>query len=222
MSIIAAALKHMLASGMPHDAIVAAVADMEAAAAPVLPVRTSGAERQARYRARKASQSVTSDVTSVTVTDQVPPKKETSPTPPKEKTTPSQSETNVSSKTPRAALETVLDADRAGQVIEHRQRIRKPLTIRAAELLAGQFAECPDPNAAADAMVLNGWQGFKPEWMQRQQARGSPQRQPQEKHDPFKALAQDYTDEQDRSTGRDQRHWDDAQGLPVLTIEHHG
>ena len=33
MSVIAAALKHMLASGMPHDAIVQAVADMEAASA---------------------------------------------------------------------------------------------------------------------------------------------------------------------------------------------
>ncbi len=30
MSVIAAALKHMLASGMPHEAIIAAVAEMEA------------------------------------------------------------------------------------------------------------------------------------------------------------------------------------------------
>lgn len=50
--------------------------------------RSTGAERQARYRARKVAGSVTSDVTSVTVTDNtpVPPfsDKEKSPTPPKE------------------------------------------------------------------------------------------------------------------------------------------
>lgn len=177
MTDIAALIADMVKAGVDPDIVgrtAAALAERETVVVTNEPKRSTGAERQARYRARLASQSVTSDVTSVTVTAEVSPKKETSPTPPKEKTTPSQSETNVSSKTPRAALETVLDADRAGQVIEHRQRIRKPLTIRAAELLAGQFAECPDPNAAADAMVLNGWQGFKPEWMQRQQSRGSP------------------------------------------------
>jgi hypothetical protein len=59
VSLIAAALKHMLAAGMPHDAIVAAVADMEAAAGPV---RSKGAARTAAWRERhKASQSVTSD-----------------------------------------------------------------------------------------------------------------------------------------------------------------
>jgi len=46
---IAVALKHMLAAGMPHDAIVAAVAEMEAA----MPRKqTKGAARQQRYRER--------------------------------------------------------------------------------------------------------------------------------------------------------------------------
>lgn len=59
MSTIAVALKHMLAAGMPHDAIVAAVEEMESS---ITPARSKGAERQARYRERhKASQSVTSD-----------------------------------------------------------------------------------------------------------------------------------------------------------------
>lgn len=77
-------------------------------------------------------------------------------------------------RTPRGELGTVLDADRANAVLEHRQRIRKPLTVHAAKLLAGKFARCPDPNAAADAMIANGWQGFEPEWLERQQSRGSP------------------------------------------------
>jgi len=219
MTVIATALRHMLAAGMDHDAIVAAVADMEAS---VPKAASSGAERQARYRARKASQSDGSDVTSVTVTEQVPPKKETSPTPPKEKTTPSQSEPNGSSKTPRQALECVLDAKHASDLLDHRKRIKKPMTLRAAELLAEQLAQWHDPNEAADAMILNGWQGFKPEYLQNQRARGSPGRPPQPKYDPFKALAEELSDGQDRSQGSDRRDWDDAQGVPFLTIEHHG
>jgi hypothetical protein len=220
MSVIATALKHMLASGMPHEAIVAAIAEMEACGTRV---RSSGAERQARYRARLASQSDGSDVTAVTVTGVVSPKKETSPTPPKEKTTPSQSETNVSSKTPRQALETVLDRQRAGDVIEMRQRIRKPLTARGAELLAAQLAKWHDPNEAADAMVLNAWQGFKPEYLENQRSRGSPPKFTKpERPDPFKEYAQELSDAQHRNNRSDQRDWDDAQGLPVLAIDYHG
>lgn len=67
---------------------------------------------------------------------------------------------------PKDELETALDAEHATAVIEHRQRFRKPLTARAAKLLAKKFAACPDPNAAADAMIGNGWQGFEPEWLE--------------------------------------------------------
>lgn len=63
MSIIATAVQHMMAAGMPADAIVAAVAAMESAT----DTRTTAAKRQARYRDRiaekrnEASQSVTCD-----------------------------------------------------------------------------------------------------------------------------------------------------------------
>ncbi len=76
--------------------------------------------------------------------------------------------------TPRQHLETVVDAKRAKAVVEHRQRIRKPLTSRAAELMAGKLARCADPNAAADAIVANGWQGFEPEWLDNRAARAGP------------------------------------------------
>src|SRR5690606_30306573 len=52
-------------------------------------------------------------------------------------------------------------------VLEHRQRIRKPLTARAARLLAQMLAKAPDPNGAADEMVANGWQGFEVDWLDR-------------------------------------------------------
>lgn len=62
-------------------------------------------------------------------------------------------------------LQPTLDAEHARAVIEHRQKIRKPLTPHAAKLLAGKFAKCPNPNEAADAMIANGWQGFEPDWV---------------------------------------------------------
>ena len=65
----------------------------------------------------------------------------------------------------QSELMKVLDQDHAKAVIEHRKALKKPLTPHAAQLLAGQFAKCPDPNAAADAMIENCWQGFKPEWL---------------------------------------------------------
>lgn len=65
------------------DALVAAgcTAEQIAAAVKADQAKTSGAARQARYRARKASRVTQSDVTSVTG---VSPDKERSPTPPKE------------------------------------------------------------------------------------------------------------------------------------------
>ncbi|MEI9428721.1 YdaU family protein [Mesorhizobium sp. Cs1299R1N3] len=68
--------------------------------------------------------------------------------------------------TPREWLETVLRPEIADAVLKHRQARRAPLTSRAAKLLAGQFSQCADPNMAADLMVVNGWQGFKPEWVE--------------------------------------------------------
>lgn len=65
---------------------------------------------------------------------------------------------------PRAELQRVLDPERADAVLKHRQRIRKPLTSRAARLLAEKFAAAADPNKAADLMLERGWQGFDIGW----------------------------------------------------------
>lgn len=69
-------------------------------------------------------------------------------------------------RSPRDELEAVLDQERAAAVIEHRRKIRKPLTSHAAKLLARKFACCPNPNAAADTMIGAGWQGFEPAWLE--------------------------------------------------------
>lgn len=92
------------------DAMVAAgcTAQQIAAAVKADQASSSGAARQARYRARKASQSDERDVTDVTVTGEVSPKKETSPAPLKEKTTPSLETANA---VPQRKRATRLSAD---------------------------------------------------------------------------------------------------------------
>jgi hypothetical protein len=113
----------------------------------------------------------------------------------------------------RSAMEeltTVLDAEHAQAVIEHRRKIRKPLTPYAAQLLARRFALMPNPNAAADAMIGNGWQGFEPDWLESRGARGrSPPRQSdfQRRQDAAKAaLDQVITGGDDGYGNFDKRH----------------
>jgi uncharacterized protein YdaU (DUF1376 family) len=75
--------------------------------------------------------------------------------------------------TPRQQLETVLDPEHAEAVIEHRQRLRKPLTERAAKMMAIDLAKFPEPNVAADQMIKKGWLSIDVGWKDAQ-PRGSP------------------------------------------------
>ena len=77
----------------------------------------------------------------------------------------------------RETLETVLTPGTAKDVIAHRKALRKPLTVRAAKGLVKAYARCRDgPEAAAEAQITNGWQGFKPEWMENDDNRNSAKR----------------------------------------------
>ena len=68
-------------------------------------------------------------------------------------------------KTVKQALMEVLNEDDADAVLEHRRvTIKKPLTIRAAQNLARQFAMIDDPTAGVDMMIDKCWQGFKADW----------------------------------------------------------
>lgn len=82
---------------------------------------------------------------------------------------------SVDKRTPRQELETVLDAEHASDVIEHRNRIKSPMTAKAAKMLAGKLSRFPDPNAAADLMIEKGWRSIEPEWVDNAKARASPQ-----------------------------------------------
>lgn len=65
------------------------------------------------------------------------------------------------------ALLASLDEEHALAVLDHRKTKKCALTAFAAKLLAKQFALCPDPNAAAEEMIIRGWTGFKAEWMRK-------------------------------------------------------
>jgi hypothetical protein len=65
----------------------------------------------------------------------------------------------------------VLDSKRADAIIEHRKGKGK-FSAYAASLLAARFAKCADPNQAADEMIANNWQGFKPEWLENRRQNG--------------------------------------------------
>lgn len=75
---------------------------------------------------------------------------------------------------PKEILETVLSAEVAAGVVEHRRKLRKPITALAARGLAGAFAETGRPDDAARMMVERGWQGFKPDWFKRDNADQAP------------------------------------------------
>ena len=63
------------------------------------------------------------------------------------------------------ALAEAVPLETAIGVVDHRKSIKRPLTVYAAKLLAKQFAMCGNPQAAADHMILRGWQGFKVSWL---------------------------------------------------------
>ncbi len=62
-------------------------------------------------------------------------------------------------------LNSVLDDEHAHAVIDHRRALKKPLSPRAARLLARTLTEFQDPNAACDEMILRGWLSIKPGWL---------------------------------------------------------
>jgi hypothetical protein len=174
----------MVAAGCTAEQIAAVVAahDGEAAKEQTRRTELNGA-RQRRWRERHPDQvearnaarryAVPRDVTR-------PPKKErVSPTPPLQEKTPPDTPVVVSTttppllgghKTPRDFLLECLSAESADAVLAHRKAMRRPLTGRAAQLLAKGFTSTSDPNAAADLMIERGWQGFKPEWYDNERA----------------------------------------------------
>lgn len=63
----------------------------------------------------------------------------------------------------REALAGVLPAETANAFIAHRNKLKKPMTPRAAELIAGKLRKAPDPVACVELSIVKGWQDVFPE-----------------------------------------------------------
>lgn len=160
MSIIAQAVRHMLAADMPHEKIIAAITDMENADKP----KSSGAIRQARYRERLNERN--SDVTlrhSVTPpsngSDGFPYPSLTSLTTPKENTP-----KGVQKKVPQDQI-IIPDWLPLSEWIgfkEMRMKIKKPMTGRAERLAIGKLekfrSKGHDPTEILNQSILNDYQ----------------------------------------------------------------
>ena len=77
-------------------------------------------------------------------------------------------------KTAAFELESVIGSELAAEVVDHRKRMRRPLTAGGAKRLAQKFLTVADPQAAARMMIDRGWQGFEAEWVDNVRARAGP------------------------------------------------
>lgn len=62
-------------------------------------------------------------------------------------------------------LMAVLDEEQAEAVIDHRKKLKKPMTAYAAKLLAKRLSQFEDPAYAADYMIEKGWQSIELDWL---------------------------------------------------------
>jgi hypothetical protein len=174
---LATLVRRMAEAGAPPEAIAIALEAIEAVQSIDAERRRKRAEQKARERREKRDPSPDGSATvarqdSDSRATHPLDKKEIPPAPPKEKnSTPALTSFGTgncagapATPTPRQILLECLSAESADAVLAHRKAMRRPLTGRAAQLLAKGFLATADPNAAADMMIERGWQGFKPEW----------------------------------------------------------
>jgi len=164
---IAALVETLLSAGVDHATIVAAVKAVEPSVS--VPARSSAAERQARYRERKASQSVT--VTSqasqsVTQKEGSQTLQEKNPTIPKN--TPKGVQKGVSPRSfdPRKALADLgCEEKHITGWLEVRKAKRAPLTEAALDSLKREADRANISVAyAVQVCAAKGWQSFDANW----------------------------------------------------------
>jgi uncharacterized protein YdaU (DUF1376 family) len=66
----------------------------------------------------------------------------------------------------REVLADVIGDDLAEDFIAHRIKLRKPMTPRAAKMIAERLRQASDPKACAEHSILKGWQDVFPEKFQ--------------------------------------------------------
>jgi len=221
---VAKLIADMVRAGVDADLIGRAAAAIVESSVPSAPVRTARQERNARYYAAKSAEKrLNASEQDVSDGDEPLPPKEKSPTPPKEITPYPQ--------TPSTPLGVSVPAgfDRFWEIYPN--KVGKPIAAKkfAAALRVASF-EAIMAGLSAYVAKLDDRPWCNPStWLHQQRwadqpaevARGSPGRAPHPRYDPFKALAEELADGQDRSERSDLSDWNDAQGVPVRTIEHH-
>lgn len=155
MSIIATAVRHLMAAGVTGEALLSAIAEMEAQVRAEPKPRSSGAIRQERYRRNKASQ----------VTESVTPSPSLSPQTPQ--THPHPCNNNIPARKGACPAKPDDVQDQTWRdFVAHRKAKRAAINETA---LAGIRREAEKAGwtleAALAETVSRGWQGFKADWV---------------------------------------------------------
>jgi hypothetical protein len=61
-------------------------------------------------------------------------------------------------------LSKVVSEERVKALIDHRRKKKAPINPHIAGLIAESLSKAQDPNAAADEMMMRGWQAWNPKW----------------------------------------------------------
>ena len=126
---------------------------------------------------------------------------------------------------PKQILMSALDEETADAVIKHRKAKRAPITTAlAARGLVKAFLEYPGgPLEAATMMVTNGWTGFKRDYWDKGQPRGSPTGRPLTG---LAAVTQEFRKELENdgyaNQGEEGGNPDADARFPLLAITDHG
>lgn len=179
MSVIAAALKHMLAANMPHEAILAAVEDMERG----LQTDEQAERRRAADRDRQRARRLRISAESADIHD-----------------SPRESVTRVEDKTSNLDIEPQkkeqkdapvrdvsefkaefadLDTERLNALIKHRRSKHGQITGHAARLFRDAAASCKvSISEAVDICIDRNWITLKPDWLNKPNGRSPPSQAP--------------------------------------------
>lgn len=218
MTISANTLSLLMDAGLEGDELMAIVRSIEADTAPK--AKSSNAERQARFRAKQKAQSVTNNVTSnVTEPLQVTPLACVSDKPINTQIEPTKKTPSSDAAAFKSALAEI-DGERLSALIAIRKAKKAPLTGYAARLFIKAAADCNlTVSQAVDTCIERNWLTVKLDWLVKPSARGSPARQPPNGSHHLYNLAEDMTDEPERTFGSNQGNRDDAGSVSILTIE---
>ena len=200
---LAMLVRRMAEAGAPPEAIAIAIEAIEAAQSIDAERRRKRAEQKAKERREKRGNGDPSPDGSATVARQdgdsrpTHPLDKENPPHPLKKTQPlpslrSGGTAREQTPTPRQILLECLSPASADAVLAHRKALRRPCTVRAAQLLAKGFLATADPNAAADMMIARGWQGFKPEWFDNERRSNGQQGQGQSRRRSLSDVAPDF------------------------------